>query len=125
MKFARIVFRVAGVYGVLVITPLYFLFDRIGRENPPPITHPAFYYGFVGVALAWQLAFLVISTEPARYRLVMLPSIFEKVSVGGAIVVLVLQGRTAPTDLVFGSIDLLFGLLFLLAFFKTRAVAPA
>jgi len=121
MKFAKIVFWAAGIYGVIVITPLYFLFDRIGREDPPPITHPAFYYGFVGVALAWQFAFLVIATDPARYRLVMLPAIFEKFSAGGAIVVLVLQGRTASTDLVFASIDLLLGLLFLLAFVKTRA----
>jgi hypothetical protein len=120
MRFAKIVFWVAGIYGVLVITPLYFLFDRIGRENPPPITHPGFYYGFVGVALAWQLAFLVIATDPARYRLLMLPSIFEKVSAGGAIVVLVLQGRTASSDLVFAGLDLLLGLLFLTAFFKTR-----
>jgi hypothetical protein len=125
MKFAKVVFWVAGIYGVLVITPLYFLFDRIGRENPPPITHPGFYYGFVGVALAWQLAFLVIATDPARYRLLMLPSIFEKVSAGGAIVVLVLQGRTATTDLTFAVIDLLLGVLFLLAFFKTRPASSA
>lgn len=120
MKFAKVVFWVAGIYGVLVITPLYFLFDRIGRESPPPITHPGFYYGFVGVALAWQFAFLVIATDPGRYRLIMLPSIFEKFSFGAAIVVLVLQGRTAQSDLVFAGIDLLLGFLFVAAFFKTR-----
>ena len=125
MKFAKVVFWIAGVYGVLAVAPLYFLFDRIGREDPPPITHPAFYYGFVGVALAWQLAFLVIATDPGRYRLLMLPSIFEKASAGGAIVVLVLQGRTHSTDLVFAGIDLLLGALFLLAFFKTRTAAAA
>jgi len=121
MKFAKVVFWVAGIYGVIVITPLYFLFDRIGEVDPPLITHPAFYYGFVGVALAWQLAFLVIATDPVRFRLVMLPAIFEKVSAGGAIVVLVLQGRTDPTDLVFAIIDLLLGVLFVAAFLKTRA----
>jgi len=121
IKFAKVVFWVAGIYGVIVITPLYFLFDRIGEVDPPLITHPAFYYGFVGVALAWQLAFLVIATDPVRFRLVMLPAIFEKVSAGGAIVVLVLQGRTDPTDLVFAIIDLLLGVLFVAAFLKTRA----
>ena len=121
MKFAKVVFWVAGIYGVIVITPLYFLFDRIGEVDPPLITHPAFYYGFVGVALAWQLAILVIATDPVRFRLVMLPAIFEKVSAGGAIVVLVLQGRTDPTDLVFAIIDLLLGVLFVAAFLKTRA----
>jgi len=49
MKFAKIVFWCAGIWGFLVLTPLYFLFDRLGRQDPPPITHPGLYYGFVGV----------------------------------------------------------------------------
>ena len=48
MKFAKIVFWIAGIWGVLTLTPLYFMFDLIGRKDPPPITHPAFFYGFVG-----------------------------------------------------------------------------
>ena len=54
MKFAKIVFWVAGIWGLLVLTPLYFMFDLIGRNDPPPITHPGFFYGFVGLGLAWQ-----------------------------------------------------------------------
>ena len=38
MKFAKIVFRIAGIWGFLVITPLYFIFDVIGKKDPPPIT---------------------------------------------------------------------------------------
>ena len=49
MKFARIVFLVAGIYGLLVVAPQYFLEARIGRDTPPAITHPEFFYGFVGV----------------------------------------------------------------------------
>ena len=64
MKFAKIVFRVAGTWGLSVLTPLYFMFDLIGRNDPPPITHPGFFYGFVGVALAWQIAFIFIATDP-------------------------------------------------------------
>jgi len=30
MKFAKIVFWVAGIYGVLVLAPLYFIFNTIG-----------------------------------------------------------------------------------------------
>jgi hypothetical protein len=33
---------------VLVRTPLYFLFDAIGRQDPPAITHPQFFCGFAG-----------------------------------------------------------------------------
>jgi hypothetical protein len=67
MKFAKIVFWIAGLWGVLILTPLYFMFDMIGRKDPPPITHPAFFYGFVGAGLAWQIALFVIATDPARY----------------------------------------------------------
>ncbi len=35
MKFAKIVFRVAAIWGVLIIAPLYFMFDLIGRKDPP------------------------------------------------------------------------------------------
>ena len=35
MKFAKIVFWIAGIWGVLVLTPLYFMFDLIGPERSP------------------------------------------------------------------------------------------
>jgi hypothetical protein len=112
MKFATIVFRIAGIWGLLVITPLYFLFDLIGRKDPPPITHPGFFYGFVSVALAWQIAFLFIATDPARYRPLMIPSVFEKFSYAAAVVTLVAQGRMHNSDLLFAGTDLLLGVLF-------------
>jgi hypothetical protein len=119
MKLAKIVFWIAGIWGFLLITPLYFIFDLIGRRDPPPITHPGFYYGFVGCALAWQIAFCVIATDPVRYRLLMLPSIVEKFTYGIAIVLLVLQRRTNPSDLVFAATDLSLGFLFIACYFKT------
>ena len=119
MRFAKIVFRIAGIWGVLIVAPLYFLFDLISRNDPPPITHPGFFYGFAGLALAWQFVFLVIATDPARYRPLMLPSMLEKFSYGIAVVVLVLQGRTRSSDLVFAATDLLLGVLFVFAYLKT------
>src|SRR5215472_11821950 len=121
MKFAKIVFWIAGVYGILVITPLYFLYDTIGRQDPPPITHPGFYYGFAGCALAWQFAFVVIARDPIRFRAIMIPSVFEKFSFAGAQIVLFLQHRSHPSDLALGGIDGLLGVLFLLAFVWTSA----
>jgi hypothetical protein len=123
MKFAKVVFWIAGIWGFLVITPLYFMFDLIGRNDPPPITHPAFFYGFVGLALAWQIAFLFIATDPARYRPLMIPSIFEKFSYGAAVVILVLQARMHRADLLFAGTDLLLGVLFVSAYFKTPSGA--
>jgi hypothetical protein len=119
LKFAKIVFWIAAVWGLLTIVPLYFMFDLIGRQDPPPITHPGFFYGFVGAAFVWQIAFLFIATHPVRYRPLMIPSILEKFSYGIAIVLLVLQHRTHSNDLVFASADLLFALLFLAAYLLT------
>ena len=120
MKFAKIVFWIAGIWGVLVVTPLYFMFDLIGRQDPPPITHPGFFYGFVGAGLAWQIVFFVIATDPVRYRPLMIPSMLEKVSYVAPVVVLVLQRRMHPSDLVFVGSDFVLGVLFVLAYLKIR-----
>jgi hypothetical protein len=53
----------------------------------------------------------------------MLPSIFEKFSYGIAVATLVQQRRMHPNDLIFGGVDLLLGLLFVLAYFKTPRFA--
>jgi hypothetical protein len=119
MKFSRIVFAIAGIWGILVLAPLYFIFDLIGRQDPPPITHPGFYYGFVSVGLAWQIAFLIIARDPLRLRPLIVASILEKLGGGGTFVVLYLQGRLTKGDLGLGCIDLLFAVLFSVAFFKT------
>jgi hypothetical protein len=120
MTFAKRVFFVAGVYGLLVLLPQYFLEAKLGRDYPPPITHPEHYYGFLGVALAWQVLFLIVARDPARYRLVMLPAALEKFAFGLAVVVLYLQERVQPVVLGAGSIDLVLGVLFIVAFRRTR-----
>jgi hypothetical protein len=121
MKFAKIVFNIAGAWGVIALLPLYFLFDRIGIDDPPPITHPGFYYGFAGIGLAWQIAFFLIARDPIRYRIMMIPGLLEKLAFGVAVVVLVAQNRMHTNDLVFGGIDLLFCVLFAIAFARTPA----
>jgi hypothetical protein len=120
MRFAKVVFWIAGIWGVLILTPLYFMFDLIGRQDPPPITHPAFYYGFVGTALAWQIAFFIIATNPVRFRPLILAAVVEKFSYGAALTGLYLQGRLHPSDLTFGAVDLLLGFLFVAAFLRTK-----
>ena len=119
MKFAKIVFRAAGIWGFLIITPLYFIFDLIGKNDPPPITHPAFYYGFVGIALVWQFAFLIISTDPVRFRPLMIAGILEKLAYSVPLLILISQKRTSPNDLVFAGIDLALCFLFVMAYLRT------
>ena len=119
MKLARIVFLVAGIYGLIVLLPMYFMEAQTGRDYPPPITHPEYYYGFVGVAVAWQLAFLVISRDPLRYRPLMLPSIVEKASFGIAGAVLYMQGRLSSFMFGAAMIDSVLGVLFIIAWIAT------
>ncbi len=71
----------------------------------------------MGVALAWQIAFFFIATDPARYRPLMIPSVLEKISYGACVVVLVLQRRMHPSDLIFAATDLFLGVLFVIAYY--------
>ena len=123
MKFARHAFLWAGVYGLAVLLPQYFLEGKTGRDFPPPINHPEYYYGFIGVAAAWQVAFLFISRDPARYRPLMIPAILEKASFGIAAVALFVQGRVPAVLLALGILDLILGGLFLAAYIKTGGEA--
>jgi hypothetical protein len=128
MNSARRIFLIAGIYGLLVVVPPYFMETRIGRDDrldatPPAITHPENYYGFLGVTLAWQLAYLVIASDPLRYRPLMLVAVFAKWSFVAAVAVLCWQGRVAGPVLGFAMIDLVLGFLFLLAFRRLGQLA--
>ncbi len=119
MIFAKRVFLLAGVYGLVVLLPQYALEAKTGRDFPPPITHPEYFYGFIGVATAWQVAFLILATDPVRFRPLMIPAILEKVSFGLAAVLLFVLGRLGTLMLAAGLFDLLLGGLFLVAFVRT------
>jgi len=119
MKFAKRLFAVAAIYGFVGIVPQYFMEAKNGRDHPPAINHPEYYYGFLGVALAWQVMFWMIARDPVRYRPAMLPGALEKIGFGAAGVALWLQGRADLQMLSFGCVDLAFAALFLLAFART------
>jgi hypothetical protein len=123
MKFAKIVFTFAGIWGVLVTLPLYFLYDFVGHQSPPVITHPEFYFGFVGVTLAWQVVFLLIATNPARYRMMIIPSILEKFSYVLANLVLFVNRRMTASQALPSTTDLVLAFLFIAAFLKTGSAS--
>ena len=122
MTFAKRVFFIAAILGVIVLAPQYFMEAKIGSDFPPPITHPEHFYGFVGVALAWQILFFVIARDPVRYRGAMIPAVLEKVSFGAAAVALYAQDRAAMPILVAGILDLIFAALFWVAWRATPDV---
>ena len=123
MLWTRRLFWFAGIYGLLVLAPQYLMERRVGIDFPPEITHPEYFYGFVGVALAWQVAFLIIATDPARYRLMIIPSIIEKFSFALAAAVLLVQGRVPTLVAGFATIDFVLGVLFLIAFIRLPRAA--
>jgi len=125
MRFARIVFLVAGLYGLLVMVPMYFLEERIGREIPPAITHPEYYYGFVGAVLAWQVLFLVVARDPVRYRAMMIPAALGKFIYGIELVVLFAQHRLPVSVLALGSLDWIFVFLFTATYVATASADRA
>ena len=116
IRFAKRVFTTAGVYGLIVMLPQYFLEHATGRMYPPAITHPEFFYGFIGVTVAWQVLFLVMSRDPVRFRPAIIPSIIEKAGFGIAAVVLFLQHRLAAVVLIPAGIDVILGTLFVVAY---------
>jgi cytochrome b len=123
VKFARTVFIGAGIWGIVVLMPFYWLYDVTGRAYRPPIEYPHFFYGFVSVALAWQVAFLVIGSNPARFRPFMIPAILEKLGYVGTLIVLRSQARISAMDTQAALPDLLLAILFVAAFVKTKASA--
>jgi hypothetical protein len=124
MNFAKRVFSIAAILGVVVLAPQYFMETRIGRDFPPPITHPEHFYGFIGVALAWQILFFIISNDPIRYRGAMIPAMLEKAAFGVGAVVLYAQGRVVMPILVAGILDLIFAALFWVAWRATPDTVP-
>ena len=79
------------------------------------------FLGFVGVALAWQVPFLMLSMDPVRYRLMMIPAFLEKAAYGTAVIILFLQHRVPAFVFASAFPDLLFGVLFLVAIRRTEA----
>ena len=121
MRFARIVLLVAGIYGLIVLVPQFFLEGKIGTDTPPPLTHPEYFYGFICVAVAWQVLFLILSRDPVRYRPMMIAAMLEKIGFPVAVVILYLQDRVSPTIFIPASLDLVLLVLFIAAYRKTAA----
>ena len=120
MRFARFTFIGAGIWGIVVLIPLYWLLDVTGRSYPPPSEYPHFFYGFVSVAMAWQVAFVVIGTNPMRFRSLMIPSVLEKLGYVGMLMLMYLKGVITSVDAQPALPDLLLAILFIVAFVRTR-----
>lgn len=114
MKLAKWIFLSAGIGGLLSTIPLVF------AEKVMVVKQPEFYYGFVCLNICWQILYLVVSSDPVRYRLIMIPAFLAKGSGTVALARLYLQGRVSTQWLAIGAVDGVFAILFLVAFWATR-----
>src|SRR3989337_1379348 len=119
MIFSRRGFLISATYGFLVLLPQYFLEEKTGRDFPPAITHPEYFYGFIGIAVAWQIVFLIISRDPVRYRPLMPVAVVEKVAFGVPAIALYLNGRLSGQMVGAGILDLILSALFVVAYART------
>ena len=121
MRLARWVFRVAGLYGIFVAAPMFFL----ERQMAPGATHPVFFYAWVSVNLAWQVLFVVLSTDPMRYRPMMPVCVLEKAAAVVAIPWLYVVGRVEGMWLGAAAVDLVFAVLFVAAYGATGGLSSS
>jgi hypothetical protein len=120
VQFAKRVFRIAGIWG-LVILSLAYAGYLLGLEGATINTaRPEIVHGFFLVTLAWQVAFLLIATDPVRYRPLMPVAMLEKFPFMLAVLALYAQGQVAVTMLGLGLIDGVLGALFVAAYLRTK-----
>ena len=113
MRFARIIFVIAGVLGVLAMVPMY-----LAQESYR-------YYASLCGLVAWQFAFFVIASDPQRFRTMMIPATLEKLLWVGTLVVVYFRGQLTSPELLASTIPHgILGALFVAAFFKTPPMQP-
>lgn len=112
-------YTVAGIYGLITVAPLYLMEQAIATQSPPAITHPEYFYGFIGVTLAWQLLFLRLGRDPLALRAVIPITVVEKLGFAIPAIVLYAEHRIAGSTLGFGLVDLVWAVLFTMSYART------
>ena len=118
MRFARWVFNAAGIYGLVLMTPFLFLERQIAAPATQ-LSHPEYFYGFVMVAIACQVLFLIVARDPVRLRPAMIFCMLEKFPFALTVPVLAMQGRVQPPVVGFAGMDFVWGVLFVAAYLRT------
>jgi hypothetical protein len=114
MKFAKVVFWIAGGLGIPAAISMYF--------QPGP----SYYYASIGPIVAWQFVFFLIASNPARFRQIMLPAVLEKLIWLSTIVYFHLHGQVTAKELTANfAVHGVLGILFATAYVRTPKVPAA
>lgn len=104
MAFARWSFALAGLYGLVATISLYFR-APLGVES-------LWLYDFAGAAAATQWLYVLIATDPPRYRLAIPVGIVSKLSFAIPVALLYARNAVSGSTFVFGLIDIALAALF-------------
>ena len=118
MKYAKLVFLIGGIYGLLALIPLYFIENQIA----PGLNYPEYYYGFIGINIVWQISYIYIATNPSKFRPIILFAFLVKILGVISISWLILTKRTETWWYGIIISDLVFAVLFLTAFIRTGRI---
>jgi hypothetical protein len=118
---ARLTFLLAGIYGLIVLTPFFFLEARIAAATPGGLSHAGYYYGFLGAAGVMQLVYLTIARDPVRFRPLMPLCALAKLAFFLPVAILWAQGRIPAAILEFASVDAVLAAAFIHAWRVTPA----
>ena len=120
MKLAKWTFRIAGIFGLIVMVPLLFAEKLIVQIMPPALNHPEFYYGFIILNICWQILYLFLAKDPIRYRPMMIPAFLAKASGPIALLWLYFQNRISSQWITTTIMDGAFAILFLISCFLLK-----
>ena len=112
VRFASRLYRIAAIYGVIVLLPLYFA--------PLPDPYRLNLIGFAGAALVFQGMFWIIARDPLRFLPLVRLSVFEKLCFGVPAIAFWLRGQGDGVTATFGAIDLILAVLFLTTWLRLR-----
>ena len=113
---ARWIFAVAGIYGLIVLLPLFFAEPLVAAQSP--VNHPEYYYGFLGAASVMQLVYLTIARDPIRFRPLMPLAVLAKLNFFVSVAILFAAGRADRWSLALVSVDLLLGVAFAIVWMR-------
>lgn len=117
--FAKRIFQVAAGWGFFILTLGYGAY-LLGIEGATIDTdRPELIHGFFLITLAFQVVFLIIASDPVRYRIFMLAAMIEKFPFTLVSILLFMNGQAPAVAAVLGLIDGALGLLFVIAYFLT------
>jgi hypothetical protein len=118
MRFAKWVFTLAAIYGLITIPLTYFAEPEMARRFGA-LGQPLWFYGFLGVVLVFQLVYLQTGRDPVRYRPFMLLSLLAKLSFVVTAAAMFMVGRTVAEQALVTAPDLIWSVLFAAAYLKT------